>query len=80
MEKAALKDIMFGGVLELSRNSRYYYRSAVGESYSHWTEDGKEALQSLMDNLAWKLLEAEEVELNKRSKDLVLKGLKGEKI
>ena len=78
MEKQAIKDMMFGGVLELSRDSRYYYCSGVGSSYSHWTEQGKEALLEYMQTMAYKMKEAEEAELNRRSKDLVLKGLKGE--
>ena len=80
MEKAALKDMMFGGVLELSQNSRYYYYSGVGSSYSHWTESGREALLEFMETMVYKIKECEEAELNKRAKDLVLKGLKGETV
>ena len=70
--------MMFGGVLELSRNNRYYYHSGVGLSYSHWTEQGREALLEFMETMAYKIKECEEAELNKRAKDLILKGLKGE--
>ena len=80
MEKQAIKDMMFGGVLELSQNSRYYYHSGVGSSYSHRTEQGKEALFEYMQTMAYKIKECEEAELNKRAKDLVLKGLKGETV
>jgi hypothetical protein len=80
MDKQAVKDLMFGGIHELMKDRRYYYHSAVGQSYSHWTDEGKEALQEYMTLMAWKLKEAEEADLNERSKALVLKGLKGEKI
>jgi hypothetical protein len=80
MDKQAVKDVMFGGLMELMRDRRYYYFSSVGGNYSHWTDEGKEALQEYMGIISYKLWEAEEADLRKRSKELVIKGLKGEKI
>jgi hypothetical protein len=80
MEKSALKDIMFGGVLELLRNDRYYYHSEVSSSYSHWTEQGKEAFLEYMQTMAFKIKEAEEAELHKRAKEQTMLALKGEKV
>ena len=80
MDKQAVKDVIFGGINELMRNRRYYYHSTVGASYSHWTEEGQAALVQYMNVMGWQLKEAEEAELNQRSKDMVIKGLKGEKI
>lgn len=76
MEKQAIKELMYGGVSELMNNSRYYYRSSVGNSYSHWTEEGKIALQEYMKEITQFIYEAEQVALDKRAKDLVLKELK----
>jgi hypothetical protein len=80
MEQGAVKALMYGGIQELLRDRRYYYHSSVGAGYSHWTEEGKVALIDYMNIIGWKMLEAEEVVLNKRAKELVIKGLKGEKI
>jgi hypothetical protein len=80
MEQGAVKALMYGGLQDLLRDRRYYYHSSVGLSYSHWTEEGKVALIDYMNIIGWKILEAEEVVLNKRAKELVIKGLKGEKI
>ena len=80
MDKQAVKDLMFGGLNELMRNRHYYYHSSVGSSYSHWTEEGKAALTEYMNVMSWKLREAEEADLNRRSKEMVLKGLKGESV
>ena len=80
MEKQALKDIMYGGIAELIHNPNYYYHSSVGENYSHWTEQGKLALQEYIDSLAWKMLKVDGEALNKRAKELVIKGLKGEEV
>jgi len=71
---------MYGGINELMHNRKYYYHSAVGADYSHWTEDGEEALKVFMNMIGHKMMQAEEAELNQKAKDLVIKGLKGEKI
>ena len=80
MDKQAVKDLIFGGINELMRNRRYYYHSSVGQGYSHWTDEGKEALHEYMNVMGWKLKEAEEEDLRKRSKEMVLQGLKGEQV
>lgn len=76
MEKIALKDLAYGALLELMRNSRYYYHSTAGEVYSHWTEEGKIVLAEFMNGIAWKMLQAEEDDLNKRAKEQTLAALK----
>ena len=80
MDKHAVKDLMFGGINELMRNRKYYYHSDVGQTYSYWTDEGKEALQEYMTIMGWKLKEAEEADLKKRSKELIMQGLKGESV
>lgn len=80
MEKDAIKDMMFGGLTELMKNRKYYYHSSVGSSYCHFTDDGIKALAEYMNIMGAKLYEAEEAELTKRAKDLVIKGLKGETV
>jgi hypothetical protein len=80
MDKQAIKDLMFGGIHALMQNRKYYYHSSVGQSYSHWTDEGKEALHEYMNIIGWKLMEAEEANLTKRAKELVINGLKGESV
>lgn len=76
MRKSAVKDLMFGGMMELSRNSRYYYHSTVGKTYCYWTEEGKEAIVEFMKELAPMMRMAEEQDLDERAKQMVLKELK----
>ena len=71
---------MFGGVTEMLKNRNLYYHSTIGPTYCHFTEEGKEALREYMNLMAYKILEAEEAFLNKRAKELVIKGLKGETV
>jgi hypothetical protein len=76
MDRTAIKDLLYGGMLELMRNRHYYYNSGVNSSYNSWTEEGKEALAEYMTLVAGKMWEAEQLELNARAKDIVLKELK----
>lgn len=80
MDRESLKELMFGGMTELTKNRKYYYKSTVGSEYSHFTEEGKEAMAEFLNLMAFKIHQAEEKELNQRAKDLVVKGLKGETI
>ena len=80
MERTAIKELMYGGINELMHNRKYYYYSAGGGDYSHWTDEGKEALISYMNMISYKMIQAEEADINKRSKDLVMNGLKGESV
>jgi hypothetical protein len=80
MEKAALKDLIYGGLNELVQNNQYYYHSNVGPNYSHWTEEGSRALSTYLHTIAELMFDTEHESLDKRAKELVLKGLKGEKV
>ncbi len=76
MEKPAIQSLVYGGLMELINNNRYYYRSSVGAGYSHFTEPGKEALLEYMNMVAWEMSRAEEESLNNRAKQMVIEELK----
>lgn len=78
MEKSAVKELMYGGVHELSKNRRYYYHSTVGAEYSHWTEEGMKALSDYMNLMAFKMAQAEEAAIKEAGRAMVLQGLKGD--
>jgi hypothetical protein len=80
MDTDSIKELMFGSIKELSHNRKYYYHSTIGINYSHWTDEGIAALTDFMSIMAHKIHEAEAAELNKRAKELVINGLKGEKV
>ena len=77
MEKQAIKELMYGGVKEIMSNSRYYYRSSTGRQFSWFTEPGKIAVQEFVAEIAAYITDAENEDLDKRAKDMVLKELKG---
>jgi len=80
MEKDMVKDIMYGGINELMNDRKYYYRSTVGPKYSNWTEAGQKALLEYAAQMSYHIQETEDTLLDKRAKELVIKGLKGEKV
>ena len=69
---------MYGGLMELIQNRKYYYYSGVGSTYSHLTDEGKTALVEYMNMVSWKMLEAEEAEIRSKAKEMTLVALKGE--
>jgi hypothetical protein len=80
MEQLALKETLYAGIHALAENRRYYYHSAMGTDYSHWTDEGILAVTEYTKIMVELMLAEEERSLNKRAKDLVIKGLKGETV
>lgn len=76
MEKQAIKELMYGGVSELMQNRRYYYHSTIGQNYSHWTDEGKAAMDTFMREMTQYIYDAEQRSLDQRAKELVMKELK----
>jgi hypothetical protein len=80
MEKDVIKDLMYGGINELMNNKDFYYRSSVGSDYSHWTEKGTLVMIEFVKSMTQQMHTVEDKSLDKRAKELVIKGLKGEKV
>jgi len=78
LDKQALKSILYGSILELVKDRKYYHYSDFGEKYSHYTDEGEKAVLEILQTWTAKLLQEEQQLLDKRAKELVLKGLKGE--
>lgn len=78
LNKSALKDAVYGAILEMARNPEIYYKSTVGRGYSHLTDKGRDVVVEYVNNMIWFMLDQEERDLDQRAKDMVLKGLKGE--
>ena len=75
MEQQAIKEFLYGGLSSIIANRNYYYKG-IGSEYSHFTEKGEEAVKEFMNLMAWKMMQANEADLDQRAKDLVLKELK----
>lgn len=77
MNKQAVKDLTYGGLMEMLHNRNMFYKSSVGKDYSHLTDEGKAAVAEYINLMAWKMIEAEDADLDRRAKEMVLKELKG---
>ena len=80
LEKSAIKELLYGGISEILNNRHYYYHSSIGAEYSHFTDAGKVAMTEYLNIIGDKMIKAEEASLNKRAKDLIINGLKGETV
>ena len=80
MDKEAVKNLLFGGFCELTRDSRYYHHSSVGPEYCHFTARGEIAIKDFMTQMAVNIHAAEVADLDRRAKEMVIKGLKGESV
>lgn len=78
LDKQALKDILYGSIAELSKNSKYFKDSPFGGKYCYYTEEGEKAVLEILQFWTIKLVEEEKRLLDKRAKELVLQELKGE--
>ena len=76
MNRQALKDLLYGGIEEMTQNPRLFYRSSVGKEYSHWTEAGKDNMTEFMNYMAQEMSKCREIEDDNRAREMVLKELK----
>jgi len=76
MEKSAIKDIVYGGLEEIINNRRYYYASSMSFGYSHFTDEGKEAVIEFLDLMSQKMRESENADLENRARQQIIDGLK----
>ena len=67
---------VYAGLLATLNNSKFYYRSGSGSTYSHLTDQGRVAVLELISLYAYPMLTAENEMLDERAKQLVMKELK----
>ncbi len=71
------KDVVYGALMELSRNKQVWYESSTGPEYSHLTEEGKEAIVHVIEEMFRGLQTINKLELREESKNQVIDALKG---
>lgn len=78
MNRQALKDLLYGGIEEMTQNPRLFYHSSVGKEYSHWTEVGEKNVTEFMNYMAQEMAKCRAAEDDQRAKEMVLKELKSQ--
>ncbi len=76
MHRETLKDSLYGGLAEITRNGRLYRFSDIGKQYCYFTEEGKKQIIEWIEAHAAEISTAENIILNERAKKLVLDELR----
>lgn len=76
IKRAMNKDVVYGALLELAKNKQVWYRSTVDSNYSHFTDDGKDAIVHVIEGMFRGLQEIEEQEIKEQAKKQTLDALK----
>ena len=76
IKRSMNKDLIYGGLLELSRNRLVWHESSVSPEYSHLTEDGKDAIIHIVENMFRGLQVIHQTELKEEAKKQTLEALK----
>ena len=70
------KDMLYGALLELSKNQRVWHESTVSPEYSHLTEDGQKAIIHVVEELFRGLHTIHNQEVKEEAKRQTLESLK----
>jgi hypothetical protein len=71
------KDIVYGALLELSRNTKVWHESTVSPEYSHLTEEGKVAIIHVIEDMFRGLQTIHNQEVKEEAKKQTMESLKG---
>ncbi len=70
------KDIIYGALLELSRNKQVWHESTVSAEYSHLTEEGRDAIIHVVEDMFRGLQIIHNQEVKEEAKRQTLEALK----
>jgi hypothetical protein len=76
IKRSMNKDLVYGGLLELSRNKLVWHESTVAPEYSHLTEDGRDAIIHIVENMFRGLQIIHNQEVKDEAKRQTLESLK----
>lgn len=76
LRRSMNKDIIYGALLELSRNQKVWHESSVSPEYSHLTEEGKEAIIHVVEDMFRGLQTIHNQEVKEEAKRQTLESLK----
>lgn len=71
------KDVVYGSLLELSKNKLVWYESSIDPSYSHLTDEGKEAIIPIVESILREIRVIEQQVINETAKQQTIDALKG---
>jgi hypothetical protein len=76
IKRSMNKDLIYGGLLELSKNKLVWHESTVSPEYSHLTEDGKTAIIHVVENMFRGLQTIHSQEIKEEAKKQTMDSLR----
>ena len=76
LAQRAHKDVVYGALQELTKNSKLWRSSPVGREYCHLTEDGREVIVDLVQDLMRTMDILERNALDERAKEITFETLR----
>jgi hypothetical protein len=77
LAQEANRGTVYGAMIEITKNPRLWRNSPVGREYCHLTEEGREVIVDLMQDLLRTVAELERKALDERAKEITFETLKG---
>ena len=77
LAQEANKGTVYGAMLEITKNPRLWRSSPVGREYCHFTDEGKEVIVDLMQDLLRTVDVLDRKVVDQRAKDITFDILKG---
>jgi hypothetical protein len=76
LRRSMNKDIVYGALLELSRNKTVWYESTISPEYSKLTDEGREAIIHVIEDMFRGLQTIHNQEVKEEAKRQTLESLK----
>jgi hypothetical protein len=76
LRRSMNKDIVYGALLELSRNKTVWYESSVSPEYSRLTDEGKEAIIHVIEDMFRGLQTIHNQEVKEEAKRQTMESLR----
>jgi hypothetical protein len=73
----ANRSVVYGAMIEITKNPRLWRNSPVGREYCHFTEEGREVIVDLMQDLLRTVAVLERKAVDQRAKEITIDILKG---
>jgi hypothetical protein len=77
LAQEADKDKVYGALKEFTKNERLWRSSPVGREYSHFTDEGREVIADMMQDILRTVDVLERKAVDQRAKEMVFETLKG---
>ncbi len=77
LAQEANKGTVYGAMLEITKNPRLWRSSPVGREYCHFTEEGREVIADLMQDILRTVDVLDRKVVDQRAKEITIDILKG---